>query len=231
MTYGVSEARLAELLTEFEAALPDAIRLAYLPSMGINKLRLTATGNNTELITSLLEEQVRKLYSLIPDLIYGENEDPLEAVVGKLLSEREKTLSTAESCTGGNIAHLITTIPGSSGYFIGSMIAYDNRIKRSILGIDELVLLTEGAVSETVVKQMAEYCRRLFNTDFAVATSGIAGPDGGSEQKPVGTLWAAVASPRETVTEHHIFGTDRLLNISRFSFAALNLLRKQILRS
>ncbi|MDP4224555.1 MAG: competence/damage-inducible protein A [Bacteroidota bacterium] len=230
MTYGVSEARLAEMLTEFETGLPEEIKLAYLPSMGINKLRLTGTGNNHEKVTSIVNEQVKKLYSIIPDLIYGEDEDPLEAVVGKLLTDRKKTLSTAESCTGGNIAHLITTIPGSSKYFMGSIIAYDNSIKRNILGISEDILEREGAVSETVVRRMAENCRKLLNTSFAVATSGVAGPDGGTETKPVGTFWVAVSSDSGTVAEHQTFGNDRMLNITRFSFTALNILRKQIIR-
>lgn len=231
MTYGTSEARLSELLSGFEEQLPPSLSLAYLPSSGINKLRLTATGSDRDTIATILEEQVRKLYSVIPDLIYGENEETLEMAVGRGLAGRGMSLATAESCTGGNIAHLITSVPGSSGYFMGSVIAYDNSVKTSLLGVSEELIDREGAVSEPVVRAMAEGAKQLLGTSFAVATSGIAGPDGGTPAKPVGTLWIAVASPSGTVSELHTFGTDRMLNITRFSYAALNLLRKQIIRT
>jgi len=151
-------------------------------------------------------------------------------VVGKLLRERGKTLCTAESCTGGSIARMITGVPGSSDYFTGSVVAYDNRIKTELLGVDEKSIAIDGAVSNNVVRSMAEGVRRLLDTDYSVATSGIAGPAGGTDEKPVGTLWIAVASDSGTIAEKHTFGTDRDANITRFSFAALNLLRKQILR-
>jgi nicotinamide-nucleotide amidase len=229
MTYGTSEARLAEILTAYEAGLPAEIKLAYLPSHGINKLRLTGTGSNYVAVSTLVEEQVKKLYSVIPELIYGENEESLEAIIGKLLVDKNKTLSIAESCTGGNIAHLITTIPGSSRYFRGSVVAYDNSIKTGLLGIPAAVIEREGAVSEPVVRSMAEISRNLFKADYSVATSGIAGPDGGTEAKPVGTLWVAASSASGTVVEKHTFGTDRILNITRFSLVALNMLRKKII--
>ncbi len=230
MTYGSPEARLAEILTGFEAGLPGDIRLAYLPSSGIIKLRLTGTGRDHNTIVDSVEAQVRKLYAIIPDLIYGENEESLEMAVGRLLREKNKTLCTAESCTGGNIAHLITSVPGCSDYYTGSLIAYANRIKTLLPGIGDELIEKHGAVSEQVVKAMAEGARTLLGTDFSVATSGIAGPDGGTIKKPVGTLWTAVASGTETVAEKHTFGTDRLINITRFSLVALNLLRKQIIK-
>ncbi len=230
MTYGTSEAQLAELLVEFEALLPADIKLAYLPSSGINKLRLTGTGKSYENVSVLIDKHVGKLYSIIPELIYGENEESLEAVTGKLLVANKKTVCTAESCTGGNIAHLITTIPGSSSYFKGSVVAYDNSIKTGLLGIPTVLIEREGAVSEPVVRSMAENSRALFNADYSVATSGIAGPDGGTDEKPVGTLWIAVSSHSGTVAEKHTYGMDRILNITRFSFVALNLLRKQIIK-
>ncbi len=176
-----------------------------------------------------MDEQVKKLYTVIPDFIYGENEESLEMVIGKLLAQKNKTVCTAESCTGGNIAHMITSVPGSSDYFKGSVIAYANIIKARLLGVDEKLIEKDGAVSEEVVREMAEGARKLFKTDYSVATSGIAGPDGGTDEKPVGTLWIAVASGTGTVAEKHIFGNDRLTNIKRFSLAALNLLRKQII--
>jgi nicotinamide-nucleotide amidase len=230
MTYGTSEAQLAELLVEFEAGLPADIKLAYLPSSGINKLRLTGSGKSYKNVSDLLDKHVGKLYSIIPELIYGENEESLEAVTGKLLVAKKKTVCTAESCTGGNIAHLITTIPGSSSYFKGSVVAYDNSIKTGLLGIPTVLIEREGAVSEPVVRSMAENSRALFNADYSVATSGIAGPDGGTDEKPVGTLWIAVSSHSGTVAEKHTYGMDRILNITRFSFVALNLLRKEIIK-
>ena len=231
MTYGAPEARLAELLTGFEQALPAEIRLAYLPNYGIIKLRLTATGKEKSELGRSMETQVRKLYEIIPELIFGENEDSLEVVTGKLLKEKKQTLSTAESCTGGRIANLITSIPGSSEYYKGSVIAYDNLVKEDLLKVPADIIGKYGAVCEEAVKKMAEGVRRLLKTDYSVATSGIAGPNGGTEEKPVGTIWIAVASVKGTVTEKHLFVQDRLTNINRFSYAALNLLRKQIISS
>lgn len=229
MTYGTAEAKLAEILTEFEAALPDAVKLAYLPAWGIIKLRLTATGEEQSVIEKILEEQVKKLYKVIPEFIYAENEETMEMVIGRLLKEKNKTLCTAESCTGGEIAHMITSVPGSSAYYKGSVVAYSNSVKTQLLGIKEDTIAQHGAVSEETVIEMAIAARKLLNTDFALATSGIAGPEGGTETKPVGTLWIAVASEKGTVTEKRILGNDRISNIKRFSLAALNLLRKQII--
>ena len=230
MTYGTPEAKLAEILTGFEAELPENIKLAYLPSSGIIKLRLTGTGNNRETVAEIIGIQVKKLYSIIPELIYGEDEESLAMVIGKLLRARKKTLCTAESCTGGNIAHMITGVPGSSDYFTGSVVAYSNRVKTQLLGVDKTAIESDGAVSESVVKRMAEGARRLLDTDYSVATTGIAGPSGGTDYKPVGTIWIAVATDSGVIAEKRSFGNDRDANITRFSFAALNLLRKQILR-
>ena len=230
MTYGTFEAKLAETLTDFEAALPSSIKLAYLPSSGVIKLRLTGTGNDRESMEIVLNEQTKKLYEIIPDLIYAENEESLEMVIGKLLSAKKSSLSTAESCTGGEIAHLLTSIPGSSDYYKGSVIAYDNAVKRQLLGVKEETLIKYGAVSEEVVREMAAGARVLLNTDYSVATSGIAGPAGGTDTKPVGTFWMAVASEKGIAAEKRVFGSDRMTNIKRFSLAALNLLRVQIIR-
>lgn len=229
MTYGSPEAQLAELLGEFEASAPKEIKLAYLPAAGIIKLRLTATGADRKYLNMLINEQVRTLYKTIPDLIYGENEDTFEVVIGKLLKERGQTISTFESCTGGRIAEMITSVPGSSEYYKGSVIAYDNNVKIELLGISRLLIDRFGAVSEQVVIKMAEGGRKLLKTDFAVATSGIAGPDGGTESKPVGTIWISVTSKKRTTAEKLVFGSDRITNINRFSIAALNLVRMQIL--
>ena len=229
MTYGISEAQLAENLTDFEAGLPDNIKLAYLPALGIIKLRLTGTGTEKESILNKVNDQVAKLYKTIPKLIYGENEEPFEMVIGKLLKANNKTVCTAESCTGGQIAHMITSIPGSSSYFKGSVVAYANSVKTDLLGVSQDSINSYGAVSEQVVKEMASGARILLKTDYAVATSGIAGPDGETYEKPVGTIWIAIATEKGTVTEKRVFGNDRLTNISRFSIAALSLLRLQII--
>jgi len=229
MTYGTFESKLAEILADFESGLPENIKLAYLPASGLIKLRLTGTGSEHTHLLSIINEQVSKLYATIPEFIYGEDEESLEMVIGKLLKAKNKTLTTAESCTGGEIAHLITSVPGSSLYYKGSVIAYANSVKTQLLGVQDYILTIYGAVSENTAKEMAVGARNLLNTDYAIATAGIAGPDGGTEAKPVGTVWIAVASETGTVSEKHVFGNDRTINIMRFSLAALNLLRKQII--
>jgi nicotinamide-nucleotide amidase len=229
MTYGTFEAKLAEILSDFETGLPDNIKLAYLPSSGVIKLRLTGMGIDSLNLSKAIEDQVSKLYRIIPDLIYGENEESLEMVIGRLLKSKGQSVCTAESCTGGEISHLITSVPGSSAYFKGSVIAYDNSIKSQLLRVPEETITRYGAVSAETVEMMAVGARELFKTDFAVATSGIAGPDGGATDKPVGTVWICVSSKDRILVEKRTFGNDRVINIRRFSFAALNLLRKQII--
>jgi nicotinamide-nucleotide amidase len=229
MTYGLPEARLAEVLSNFEAGLPEEIRLAYLPSSGVIKLRLTATGKERDILVKLLNNQVDKLHAIIPEVIYAENEETLEMVIGQLLKQKNKTVCTAESCTGGAIAKLITSVPGSSGWFKGSIVAYSNDIKTRVLAVHEDILKRHGAVSSEVVCCMATAGRKLFGTDYSIATSGIAGPDGATDEKPVGTVWVSVASGNDIISEKFIFGAERQMNIRRFSLAALNLLRKQII--
>jgi nicotinamide-nucleotide amidase len=229
MTYGAPEARLAELLEGFESSLPSFIRLAYLPASGIIKLRLTGTGPERLVLLDKMEETVKKLYQIIPDVIFGENEEPFEVVVGKLLLKKKQTICTAESCTGGNIAHLLTSVPGSSRYFTGSVVAYDNKVKENIIGVPAEVISKYGAVSEEVARLMAEGVRSIMKSDFAVATTGIAGPDGGTDSKPVGSICIAVASEHGTVSEKHVYGNERIININRFSIAALSLAWKQIM--
>jgi len=229
MTFGTFEAKLAERLEGFEKELPAIVKLAYLPAQGIIKLRLTGTGDDREMVQRTEEEQVRKLYSIIPDVIYGEDEVTLEETVGKLLLDNNMTVSTAESCTGGRIASMITSVPGSSAWYRGSVVAYDNSIKTRVLGVDPAVISRYGAVSEETVRAMAEGMRSLASTDYAVAVTGIAGPTGGTPEKPVGTVWIAVSSARGIVAEKHRFADDRQINISRSATNALNLLRKQII--
>jgi len=228
MTYGVGESSLAEILTGFEEALPGEIKLAYLPSYGIIKLRLTATGPDKQQLENIVEQQVRKLYNTIPELIYGENEESLEAAIGRILTEKGATVCTAESCTGGRIASMLTSISGSSAYYKGSVIAYENSVKRDLLGVSAETLDKFGAVSRECVEEMATGARRMLKTDYSISTSGIAGPDGGTKEKPVGTIWIAVSSESGTKANRFRFGTDRSININRFSIAALHLLWKQI---
>lgn len=228
MTYGLPEAMLAERLTIFEADLPDKIKLAYLPAAGVIKLRLTATGEDRTQLDDLVNVQVAKLYRIIPEYIYAEDEESPEMVVGRLLKTMNKSLCTAESCTGGQIARMLTSIPGSSGWYMGSVIAYANEVKVRMVGVPEEIIKKHGAVSREVVCSMASGARKVFGCSFAVATSGIAGPDGGSDEKPVGTVWISVVSDHGTVAEKYVYGTDRQANIMRFSLAALNMLMKEI---
>lgn len=230
LTQGVGESLLAEKIEDWETALPPFIKLAYLPQPGMVRLRLSARGTSQETLQKELDEQVQKLYSLIPDHIYGEDEDSLEAMVGKLLNDRRLTLSTAESCTGGYIAHLITSIAGSSAYFNGSVVSYANEAKMNLLGVKAETLELYGAVSKQTVIEMAEGAKRVLATDCSIAVSGIAGPDGGTPDKPVGTIWMAVSTPMHgTVARKFLFGEHRERNIRRSAIAALDMLRKQLI--
>jgi nicotinamide-nucleotide amidase len=229
MTYGTFEAKLAERLESYEKELPPEVRLAYLPAHGLIKLRLTGRGSDENRIRQITAEQVDKLYTIIPDVIYGEDELMLEEVVGKLLLDRNLTLATAESCTGGRIASLITSVPGSSSWYKGSVIAYDNSIKTGLLGVDPATINCFGAVSRETAEEMAAGIRMMMNTDYAIAVTGIAGPAGGTSEKPVGTVWIAVASANGIMSELHHFADERMINILRSSYTALNMLRLQIL--
>jgi nicotinamide-nucleotide amidase len=225
LTQGIGESALSEIIQDWEVNLPANMKLAYLPQPGVVRLRLTAYGETKEKTMEEVERQAETLKKLIPDLIFGYEKDTMEEVVGRLLKSKHLTLSTAESCTGGYLAHLITSVPGSSDYYTGSVIAYSNRVKQELLGVSEKSLNDYGAVSELVVKEMAEGARQRFRTDFAVSISGIAGPNGGSIDKPVGTVWIAVASKAGTTTKKFLFGEHRGRNIRRAALAALNMLR------
>ena len=229
LTMGLGESWLSERISAWENALPKALKLAYLPSPGRVRLRLTAIGKNEEALRLELNTEVSKLLELIPELVYGFDEDTIEGVVGNLLRERKMTVSTAESCTGGSIAQLLTSISGASHYFLGGIVAYSNDVKQQELGVNLKTLEAFGAVSEAVVIEMAEGARQKFKTDFAISVSGIAGPDGGTADKPVGTVWIAVAGTRGTQAKMYQFGDNRKRNIERSALTALNMLRKQIL--
>jgi nicotinamide-nucleotide amidase len=229
LTQGIGESFLSGILSDWEDRLPVNLHLAYLPQPGIVRLRLTGQGDNEPFLQKQMDGEIAMLKSLIPDYIFGEGTDTLEEVVGKLLKEKGCTLATAESCTGGYIAHLVTSIPGSSAYYKGSIIAYSNDIKINELGVSEKTLLEYGAVSEEVVKEMALNVKTRFHTIYSIAVSGIAGPDGGTDDKPVGLVWIAVAGPSGVQANKYLFGDNRERNIRRTALQALNLLRKTIL--
>jgi nicotinamide-nucleotide amidase len=229
LTQGIGESFLSEMIGEWENSLPDNLSLAYLPQPGIVRLRLTGKGDDRATVKNQVDEKVASLLSIIPEYFFGFDDDRLEAIIGDLLKKKSATLATAESCTGGYIAHLITSVPGSSKYYKGSIIAYSNEIKENELEVQHESLIKYGAVSEVVVKEMAEGMRRKFGTDYSIATSGIAGPDGGSTEKPVGTTWISIATPVKTVACHYLLGEERERNIRKTALQALNLLRKELL--
>jgi len=228
-THGIGESALNELIEDWENDLPDKISLAFLPQPGIVRLRLTARGDDKEYLKTLVNEWVKKLHAIIPELIFGYDGDRMEEITGRLLKEKGKTISTAESCTGGYLAHLLTSIPGSSAYFHGSVVAYANEVKEQMLGVSHQSLSDKGAVSEKVVKEMAAGAQKRFDTNYALSTSGIAGPDGGTPDKPVGTVWIALATGEKVIAKKFLFGGIRERNIRRAALWALNLLRLELM--
>jgi len=234
LVQGIGESFLADLISDWENSLAvENIKLAYLPSINLVRLRLSTKGYDLDKLTTAINKKTEELKLIIPKYIFGyevfgEERVTLEQLVGKLLKEKNKTLSTAESCTGGYIAHLITSISGSSDYYLGSVISYSNRIKEIELGVSSKMLHENGAVSKQVVEQMAKVIREKYNTDYSIATSGIAGPTGGTDEKPVGTVWIAVARKDGIVSEKFLFGKHRERNIQRAASAALNMLRIQL---
>ena len=228
VTAGMGESMVAERLIDFEAQLPSFISLAYLPSHGMVKLRLTATGENQTELTNSLELQQEKLKMVLADILVADEDETIEVTIGKLLSSIGKTIGTAESCTGGKIASLLTSIAGSSNYFKGSIISYANEIKVDALKVNSNTISTYGAVSSETVSEMAKGAIKALNTDFAIATSGIMGPGGGTKDKPVGTVWIALASKEKTETHQLNLRFDRARNISITANSALNLMRKFI---
>ncbi|MCE5331329.1 MAG: competence/damage-inducible protein A [Bacteroidales bacterium] len=228
MIQGYPESALALKIADWENALPANIHLAYLPNYGIVKLRLSGSSDDVLSLEFAINQQVAGLSEILGNAIVAYEDIPLEKLIGNTLAAKGKTLATAESCTGGNIAHRITTVAGSSRYFKGSVVAYSNEIKTNVLHVSEDDLEKRGAVSKEVVEQMAEGARKLLKTDYAVATSGIAGPTGGTDEKPVGTVWIAISSEKETVSREFRYGTVRLQNIERTTQTALLLLNEII---
>ncbi|MEC9159706.1 MAG: competence/damage-inducible protein A [Bacteroidota bacterium] len=231
-THGMGESFLAEVIKNWEDKLShDDIKLAYLPSPGIVKLRLSLLGKNQKAIILKLEEHIQHLQKIIPNQIYGYEDDTMEGVVGQLLSEKNETVATAESCTGGAVAKMITSVSGSSAYFEGSIISYSNQIKINQLQVEEKTLNVYGAVSQQVVEQMAIGVRRNLNTHYGLATSGIAGPTGGTPEKPVGTIWIATAGPNGVKSKKLNLGYSRERNIHVTSLSVLNMLRLELLQN
>jgi len=228
-TAGIGESMLAELLKEFEPSLPSHIKLAYLPNYGMVKLRLTTTGNNKEAVENELQPFFKKMMSIAKEYLVSDKDEGLEKVIGKILKAKGKTMGTAESCTGGYIAHLITAIPGSSIYYNGSVVSYSYEAKENILGVKKETLEKTGAVSEETVTEMAKGALKTLNVDYVVAVSGIMGPEGGTEDKPVGTVWIAVADKDKVETTILHLRFDRQRNIEMTAANALNFLRKFIL--
>ena len=219
-----SESLLAIHLTDFENELPDGAKLAYLPQPGLIRLRLTVHAKSEAAATDIMNEQQAKLRKLINGHILTEEDKMPEVVVGELLKEKGCTMGTAESCTGGRIASLITSVAGSSACYAGSVVAYSNDVKANVLGVNTADIEQHGAVSKEVVEQMAQGAIRQLGCDYAIATSGIAGPDGGTPDKPVGTVWIAVASRNKVLSECNRFGIIRESNIQRSSSHALLML-------
>ena len=228
-TMGTGESMIAEKIKDFETSLPEHIKLAYLPGYGMVKLRLTAKGDDNVKIEKELDERFSVLIELVNEWLVTDKDENLAMVVQKILKEKNKTIGTAESCTGGYIAHLITSNPGSSVGYKGSIISYANDAKENILGVTDKTLRTVGAVSEETVIQMVKGAIEKLNVDFAVATSGIMGPDGGTDEKPVGTVWIAAGNKGKVETAKLAFRFDRERNIEMTSHTALNFLRKFIL--
>ena len=218
------ESVLAEKLEPWELALPLCIKLAYLPKPGIIRLRLTGRGQSKEEIKSLIDDASVRLKTILGDDIFDEEDAPLEKIIGDLLRKKKVTLSTAESCTGGSIAARLTSVPGSSDYFKGSIVAYANEVKTSLLNVSPQTLAEQGAVSEKTVIEMVKGAMNTLKTDCAVATSGIAGPGGGTDEKPVGTVWIAAAYKNEIRTMKQDSNRGREMNIERAGNNALLLL-------
>lgn len=235
LTAGEGESGIAQRLEAFEQSLPSNVKLAYLPSLGLVRLRLSAYGlgirseATQQALEDFLDAQQERLQSCIPDLVYGYEQQTLAGVVGELLRKQGKTLATAESCTGGMLAGMITSIPGASDYFPGSVVSYSYEMKTSLLGVRQQTLDRYGAVSAETVREMVSGARKRLKADLAVAISGIAGPGGGTPEKPVGTVWMAVGDGQRIVEQKHVFGRDREKNMTLTCVYALNLIRRFLL--
>ncbi|MDR2009483.1 MAG: competence/damage-inducible protein A [Bacteroidales bacterium] len=224
---GIPESILAEKIEDWENNLPYYIKVAYLPNYGYIRLRLSIYDSDEEK-NNILKQKTEDLKNIVSDNLISEEDISLEELLGKMLKDNQKTVATAESCTGGKIASLITSIPKSSSYFVGSIVSYSNNVKTNILNVNKTDIEKYGAVSQTVVEQMAIGILKLLKTDYSIATSGIAGPDGGTKEKPVGTIWIAVASKDKIISREYHFSSDRNINILRSAYTGINMLIKLI---
>ncbi len=229
LTIGELEAVIADKLKDITDSIPENLSFAYLPNLGRVRLRLTAKGKDKEALEALVQQYSGKIHDRIGDLIFGYENDTIEKVVGNMLKERNLQLATAESCTGGNVAHFITSVSGSSAYFKGSVVSYANETKENVLNVNKKTLENFGAVSEQTAKEMVAGALKAINTDIAIATTGIAGPTGGTPEKPVGTIWLAAGTKDDIKTLKLQLGKNRLKNIETSTVLALNLLRKFLL--
>ncbi len=227
-TIGITESSLSDLIEDWEVNLPKHIKLAYLPTKGQVKLRMTGSGDDLNTLKQEIDTLQMAIMPKIAKYVYGFGVDSLEGVIGQLLNKNNLTLATAESCTGGYLAHMITSVPGSSRYFKGSVIAYSNEVKIAQLGVSAEDLKQQGAVSEEVAKAMAEGVRKELNADIAIATTGIAGPDGGTVEKPVGTVWIAYSDKYKTLAKKFNFSRDRTFIVHWSALAALNMIRLNV---
>ncbi len=230
LTAGEGESRIAEKLESIEEELPSHIKLAYLPNLGQVRIRLSATGPDEAALSRELDHYAELVKERLDGLIFGYETDRLEAAVGRILQEQGKMLVTAESCTGGYLAHLITSVPGSSSYFKGSIVAYANEVKTKQLKVKPETIEAHGAVSEQTVIEMVKGAISLLNADVAIAISGVAGPGGGTPEKPVGTIWIAVGDGERIISRRIYAGKDRMKNIEYASAHALNFVRQFLLQ-
>lgn len=221
LTQGVPESILADIIATWEMELPSTIKLAYLPSEGRVRLRLSSRGKDKELLNLVIDEQIEKLKLIIPKLIFGEENDTLEQRIGQELLRLNASIGSAESCTGGYVAHLITLVSGASAYFKGSVLAYNAAVKQAVLGVQAKTIADYGVVSKQVAEEMALGVQQLMKVDYAIATTGIAGPLGGTIDNPVGTIWTSVATPIGVQSVKYQLGTERVRNIKRSSTAVL----------
>lgn len=230
MVYGLAESALSKLIEPWEESLPDGMHLAYLPNplTGV-RLRLSMYGGSSEEEKTLVEAEIAKLKAILGDRIYSDTDDTLERAVGRLLLNAGKTVSAAESCTGGEISHLLTTVPGSSAYYLGSVTSYAVSVKENVLGVPAEIISEYGVVSSEVAAAMAEGVRKLTGSDYSVSTTGLAGP-GGDGVNPEGTVWIGVSGPNGTITQKRNYHNDRRRNIERFAASSLDLLRQMILK-
>lgn len=231
LTFGIGESNLADLIQDFEEALPASVKLAYLPNYGMVRLRLTAQGKDTAATETIVNELFKDLQKRVQAYLVTNEDIPMEKVLGKLLLQKNKTMSTAESCTGGYIAQLITAMPGASAFYKGSVISYANEVKENLLGVSRQLLDEHGAVSEEVVIAMLKGNLKAIRSDYGIAVSGIMGPDGGTAEKPVGTVWIAVGNTEKQSTQQLHFRFNRQRNIQLTAVNALNNLRRFILEN